>query len=104
MDGSNLDFIVLPIVIPVILIIFIVAPFVADRRPRSRRSTASPAGEEVRGRRWTAAPVCDAVREQVGGQAPEPERLAPAHVSGPAQRDPLAEAIPAESAGSGRSR
>jgi hypothetical protein len=90
MDGSNLDFIVLPIVIPVILIIFIVAPFVADRRPRSRRSTASPA--------------CDAVREQVGGQAPEPERLAPAHVSGPAQRDPLAEAIPAESAGSGRSR
>ena len=89
MDGSNLDFIVLPIVIPVILIIFIVAPFVADRRPRSRRSTASPAG--------------DAVREQVGGQAPEPERLARAHV-GRAQRDPLAEAIPAESAGSGRSR
>ena len=56
MDGSNLDFIVLPIVILVVLFIGVAAPFIAARDSGSRRPSRPPG--------------CDAVRHQANAQQP----------------------------------
>jgi hypothetical protein len=90
MDGSNLVFIVLPIVIPAVLFIRVALPFIADSRSGSRRPSRPP--------------TCGAVGKHVDAQAPDQGLLVRAPASWPTgshQRDLLPQATPA---GSGRSR
>ena len=56
MNGSELVFIVTPIVIPLVLIIGIALPFIADSRAGLRRPATHPERSEKRGRVNSRAP------------------------------------------------